>query len=394
MLSLTLVGGADRSEGARTTAEVPAAQARFTIGRDPACDWALPDRTLALSARHCEIVRTPAGPVLRDLSTNGTFVNGSASRMPGDHPLRDGDRIEAGPFTLKVSLTAAADEAATVELDLDLPARPPARAPAVDETAPLVMPAGRGRDPAAIDLAALAPPPADDLGLTRIRPAPRPAPAAAPVVPPPVVAAGSAPVPSAAPGRAPAAQAAPAVAAAPADWTEAFARGLGLPPQALAGQDPAQLAERLGRLARVSVEGLRRLLDQQARSRRRIGSRKQAELRSASPLRLAGGTDEALLALLATDPAGPVTQAVADLSQHQDQLLAAYRGAIQRLAEDLAPAALAGSVPGDDPARRWALYASLWQRLGLSTEDAPWPAGFVEAALLHLAAVYDQDGST
>lgn len=351
MLSLTLVGGADRSEGARTSARVPATQARFTIGRDPACDWALPDRTLALSARHCEIVRTPAGPVLRDLSTNGTFVNGSSSRMSGDHPLRDGDRIDAGPFTLKVGLVAG-----------------DAAVPPVDATAPLALPPGRGRDPAAIDLPARSPPPEDDLGLTRIRPAPRPSPPA----PAPVPA-----IPS----------------AAPADWIAALAQGLGLPAQALAGQDPAQLAEQLGRLTRASVDGLRQLLEQQARARRRIGSRKPAALRSASPLRLAGSTDEALRALLAADPAGPVAQAVADLSQHQDQLVAAYRGAMQRLAEDLAPAALAASVAGGDPARHWALYAGLWERLGLAAADAPWPAGFVEAALLHLAAAYDQDVS-
>lgn len=370
MLSLTLVGGADHSEGARTSARVPVAQARFTIGRDPACDWVLPDRTLALSARHCEIVRTPAGPVLRDLSTNGTFVNGAASRMAGDHPLRDGDRIVAGPFTLTVSLVAA-DAAAPVPLDRDRPAAPAARAPAVDDTAPLVMPPGRGRDPAAIDLPARPPPPDDDLGLTRIRPAPRPSP------------------PAPAPAPVPAIPAIPA--AAPAAWIAALAQGLGLPPQALAGQDPAQLAEQLGRLTRASVEGLRQLLEQQAHARRRIGSRKPAALRSASPLRLAGSTDEALLALLAADPADPVAQAVADLSRHQDQLVAACRGAIQRLAEDLAPAALASSVPGGDPARHWALYAGLWQRLGLAAEGAPWPAGFVEAALLHLAAAYDQD---
>lgn len=390
MLSLTLVGGADRSEGARTSARVPPAQARFTIGRDPACDWALPDRTLALSARHCEIVRTTAGPLLRDLSTNGTFINGSAARMPADHPLRDGDRIEAGPFTFLVSLKsalAAAPAPADAGIDLDLPTGPGALTPSVEDTAPLVMPApARGRDPAAVAMAALPPaPPADDLGLTRIRPAPASAPKPAP--PPPAM---MPPPPAVAPAPAPAALA----AGASADWLPALARGLGVPPAALAGQDPTQLAEQLGRLTRVSVEGLRKLLDQQARSRRRIGSRKQAELRSASPLRLAGGTDEALLALLAADPTAPVTQAVADLAQHQDQLLGAYRGAIQRLAEDLAPAALAGTVPADDPARRWALYANLWQRLGLTAEDAPWPAGFVEAALLHLAASYDQDPST
>jgi type VI secretion system protein ImpI len=374
MLSLTLVGGADRS--AHTTMQMPQAQARLTIGRDPACDWALPDRTLALSARHCEIVRSPTGPVLRDLSTNGTFLNGATVRLPADHPLRDGDRFEAGPFTFQVAIDVQRAAAGPAAMEA------PITSPAVHAPTPAASP--RGRDPAAMAAAMPLPPmPAEeDLGLTRIRPAP---------------AAASRPTPAPARVQAqPAAVVPPAPAAAAveptivADWLPALARGLGLPPQALAGRDAVQLAEQLGRLTRISVEGMQKLLEQQSRTRRRIGSRKQAELKAASPLRLAGSIDEVLLALLAADPAAPVQQAVADLSRHHDDLLAAYRGAMQRLAEDLTPDALTSSLPGDDPARRWALYAALWQRLGLTVDDAPWTAGFVEAALLHLAAAYDQ----
>ncbi|MBT9487374.1 MAG: type VI secretion system-associated FHA domain protein TagH [Rubrivivax sp.] len=399
MLSLKLVGGVARADGARTTAEVPPAQPRYTIGRDPACDWALPDRTLALSARHCEIVQTPTGPLLRDLSTNGTFVNDASTRLLDDHLLRHGDRFDAGPFSFEVSVVAGVTAA---DLDLSAPSAPALRSPAVDETAPLVaMP--RGRDPAAVAAAALPPPAADaDLGLTRIRPAPRPAaapavPAAMPVPPPsamsaplpaPIPAPASAPVP--APMPVPAPVAVPTGAGADA-WRAALAQGLGVPAHSLAGQDPLLLAQQLGALARASVDSLRSLLEQQSRSRRRIGSRRQAALRAASPLQLADSSEAALLALLASTPGPAMAQATADLARHQDQLLAAYRGAVQRLAEDLAPATLAQSLPGADAARHWALYGTLWQRLGLVSDDAPWPAGMVEAALLHLAAAYDQD---
>lgn len=380
MLSLKLVGGAARADGARTTAEVPPTQPRYTIGRDPACDWALPDRTLALSARHCEIVQTASGALLRDLSTNGTFVNDASTRLLDDHVLRHGDRFDAGPFSFEVSVVAGA---VVADLDLSAPGAPALRSPAVDETAPLVaMP--RGRDPAAVAAAALPPAAADaDLGLTRIRPAPRAA--AAPVAQAPV------PVPPApVPAPAPAPVAAPTTTATD-DWRVALAQGLGVPAQSLAGQDPVVLAQQLGALARASVDGLRSLLEQQARLRRRIGSRRQVALRAASPLQLADSTEAALLALLAGAPGPAMAQAAADLARHQEQLLAAYRGAVQRLAEDLAPTTLAQALPGADAARHWALYGTLWQRLGLVADDAPWPAGMVEAALLHLAAAYDQD---
>lgn len=379
MLSLKLVGGAARADGARTTADVPPTQPRYTIGRDPACDWALPDRTLALSARHCEIVQTAAGALLRDLSTNGTFVNDASTRLLDDHVLRHGDRFDAGPFTFEVQLVAGASMA---DLDLSAPAAPAPRSPAVDETAPLVaMP--RGRDPAAVAAAAMPPElPDADLGLTRIRPAPRAAakaavPAAAPVPP-------LAPVPPPVPVAAP-------TTAATDDWRAALALGLGVPAASLAGQDPNMLAQQLGALVRASVDSLRSLLEQQAKARRRIGSRRQAALRAASPLQLADSTEAAVLALLAGAPGPAMAQATADLARHQDQLLTAYRGAVQRLAEDLAPATLAQAVPDADAARHWALYGTLWQRLGLVADDAPWPAGMVEAALLHLAAAYDQD---
>lgn len=380
MLSLKLVGGAARADGARTTADVPRTQARYTIGRDPACDWALPDRTLALSARHCEIVQTASGALLRDLSTNGTFVNDASTRLLDDHVLRHGDRFDAGPFTFEVSVVAGA---VLADLDLSAPAASAPRSPAVDETAPLVaMP--RGRDPAAVAAAAMPPAAAEaDLGLTRIRPAPRAAagPVAQALVPVP-------PAPVPAPAPAPAAL--PTTSAAD-DWRAALAQGLGVPAQSLAGQDPAVLAQQLGSLVRASVDSLRSLLEQQAKTRRRIGSRRQAALRAASPLQLAESTEAALLALLAGAPGPAMAQATADLARHQDQLLAAYRGAVQRLAEDLAPTTLAQAQPGADAARHWALYGTLWQRLGLAADDAPWPAGMVEAALLHLAAAYDQD---
>ena len=63
------------------------------IGRDQHLDWALPDPSRAVSGRHCEIRYRDNAYWLRDISTNGTFVNGE--RVDSEH-LRDGDQVTIG----------------------------------------------------------------------------------------------------------------------------------------------------------------------------------------------------------------------------------------------------------------------------------------------------------
>jgi ABC-type multidrug transport system ATPase subunit/pSer/pThr/pTyr-binding forkhead associated (FHA) protein len=63
---------------------------QWVIGRAPDCDIVVNDPQV--SARHCQLIRTEAGWLLRDLgSTNGTFVNGV--RIHGTVTVRPGDRI-------------------------------------------------------------------------------------------------------------------------------------------------------------------------------------------------------------------------------------------------------------------------------------------------------------
>jgi type VI secretion system protein ImpI len=471
MLSLKLIKGADHAEGVKPEAQVSDKQIRFVIGRDPSCDWQIPDRTLAVSGRHCEILFATPDPVLRDVSTNGTFVNGAAQRISGDHPLRDGDLISMGPYQVSVTLTRAEspstpapatprpDDKTTFQphaATLDpvglraaigagqAAAKPPQRA------------AGRGGDPAAMLLTPSsaraadpappmpsATPPGDEAtpsSLTIIRPAPKPAargavkpptgPAAAAALPPlpplppadatipitiaPAAAADPGPTPAAAPGQA---ASSPwlstsaddtshlAPAARPGDDVDLLrhlADGLGVPYAALADRDPAELAGQLGALTRIAVGSLRQLIEQQARARRQLRSRQQTifRARESNPLRFAPTVEDALLSLLAApaDAKGQLQQVCTDLGIHHEKLLEAFRGASQRLGEELDPRSLERAIPGDTPAgsaaqtarkaRLWDLYSALWQSLGQAA-DQPWSEGFAEAALLQLTAAYD-----
>lgn len=408
MFSLRIVKGADLAEGVLTETQLPESFTRFGVGRDPANHWPIPDRTLAISARHCEFVAAGSRVLLRDLSTNGTFVNGAPQRLACEHVLKDGDRIELGPYTIQVhghGTHAGQDNARDADVTVHLPPPPaPARAPAVDATTPL-----RGGDPAAM-LAAMAggpaprvglteilrnAPPAEDskLAITKIRMAPKPGEAVAEA---PVAAA---PVPTAAPAPAPVPVPTPlAPAHAPSDpLLAALAQGLGLHAGALAGREPAQAALQVAQLARAGVVALRQLLDQQAQSRRQLGSHAPAlvPVRDISPLRRASSTEAALVALLAPTADGEATlqRTGLDLAAHQHRLLDAFRGAAERLGEVMAPASLEkalGERTGMAPAAQlWELYTQLWHDMGLAP-GLPWQQGFIDAALLHLATAYDE----
>jgi type VI secretion system protein ImpI len=380
MWSLKVIKGAELADKLVPEVRLPEPLTRFLIGRDPGNAWPIVDRTLAISARHCEIVATPHGPALRDLSTNGTFVNDAATRMDGDFVLRDGDRFELGPFLIAVSGPPMPPRPAVVK---PAAAALPPRTPGVMETAPR-----RGGDPAAMlaaggyekvgltEILRVAAP-ADDAGLdmTRIR----------------VVQAGAVPAkssPSLAPAPVPAPVAPPA--AAPTALAEALARGLGVPVSALPEHDPLRLAEQLAAAARASAVALRQLLEVQALARRNLGSRAQAAPGpEAHPLRKAASAEAALLA--AASPAQLLEEAAAAARAHDERLLQAFAAASKRLAQQLSPASLKAGVP-DVPQpsadQYWTAYEAVWDNLGLAPGQ-PWVQGFAEAARLHLGAALD-----
>lgn len=382
MFLLKLVRGLERAAGVRTLAQVPPRQARFVIGRDPKCDWPIPDRELALSARHCEIVHANGQQVLRDLSTNGTFINGSRKRLSGDHVLRHGDRIAFGSYLVEVTHVADAEDGAAPATPARTRLRP------------------RGGDPAATvgtdwqQPEALGPAPSLEMtsGFTRI---------SKPWLDTSTEAQGSvfATVPNVRPSGfedtgASVAAASPAALDAAGEMLRALAAGLGVAPEALAGRAPAEAAHRVARLLRVAVFALHHQLALQSRQMRELGSRAGAELAgsASAPLRRAAGPQEAVGALLAAGSEGEamVVRAHGELGQHTQRILAAFENTCQRLAEQLDPATLAQIAPaGDDAALLWQTYGALWQALGFGA-GKPWAEGYVDAAFMHLATAYDQ----
>src|SRR5437763_13718142 len=93
------------SEGTRTIAALQGPL--IVIGRGS-------DATVVLkhddvSRKHASVEITAEGLVVRDLSTNGTFVEGK--RVAGPQPLPFGEPVKIGPFQLRFRLPGRAEKA-------------------------------------------------------------------------------------------------------------------------------------------------------------------------------------------------------------------------------------------------------------------------------------------
>ncbi len=270
MWKLTIVKGGELAEKLLAEWPLPQPLNRVTLGRDPASNWLIADRTLAISAHHCEIVDSALGPVLRDLSTNGTFVNGATSRLMGEHLLRDGDRLELGPFHMLVSGPPMPPRPAVVSTYPSM-GLTHARSQAVHVTAPqrggdpaAMLAHGGGRQQPGLTEILLAAPPTVDSGLdmTRIREVPPSPKALSAGQSAPVVGPVPAPVPAFNPNP-PEPTHAKAVPPLATDLAQALARGLGVPVSALEGQELLVLVESLAAAARAAHTALRPFIREQ-----------------------------------------------------------------------------------------------------------------------------------
>ena len=81
------------------------------IGRGVDNDWVLSDPERFLSSKHCQISGEGSRYFLTDLSTNGTFVNGSSEPVGRGSriALNDGDCFDVGEYRFKVTFEQQAD---------------------------------------------------------------------------------------------------------------------------------------------------------------------------------------------------------------------------------------------------------------------------------------------
>jgi type VI secretion system FHA domain protein len=82
-----------------------------SIGRAPDNDWILPDSKRIVSGHHCEIEYRGGGYWIKDISTNGVFVNDAETPASETGPveLTDGDRLRLGDYEIVVSVDKRTD---------------------------------------------------------------------------------------------------------------------------------------------------------------------------------------------------------------------------------------------------------------------------------------------
>ena len=81
------------------------------IGRHDSNDWVLRDTDRFVSGRHAEIEHRGGNWWVRDLSTNGTFINDSEQPLGAQHvhQLENGDRIRIGGYDIQVEISGGND---------------------------------------------------------------------------------------------------------------------------------------------------------------------------------------------------------------------------------------------------------------------------------------------
>jgi type VI secretion system protein ImpI len=404
----------------------------FDFGRDQHLDWTLPDRNRVVSGKHCEIRFYDNAYWLTDISTNGTFLNGSAKRLQSPYRLNDGDRLAAGDYILAVSITlpqavlqpgpAALQDApppANTTVGGSLWDAPRAAPPPIDarDLAPHLPDAYRAAD--FLQQAAYVPPVFEAPAVRKPQPFVAPAPAQAdpwgfrsdiapqPVVPDaePVYEAHPQRLPPVAVGPAPPAgqpdpRPAPAVAITnDNEYIRRFAAGAGIPEELLANMPAGELAQQSGQLLQLACMHIMAMLHARAEAKTlsRSGKRTMIKASDNNPLKFMPTAEEALCVMFGPktkgylDAKSAIDSAFADLKMHQIASLAAMQAAVTQLFDDLSPEAIAKSaeakkslLPGGK-SKQWDTYAERW-----ATKAGRREHGMLGAYLELFAEQYDK----
>jgi predicted component of type VI protein secretion system len=329
------------------------------IGRHTTNDWVLRDPERYVSGRHAEIEHRGGAWLLRDTSTNGTFVNASDEALGPDrlHELSNGDRFRIGEYEIEVEITGGNDfpakESAPVsQTDLD----------SSFEVKSYISTGRREREAQA----------------ARVRPEAPPRPLAAPQVPPPP------PQPHVPRGR---------------DDQElwpglaALCRGAGIDPIALPAEVRGTALQQAGQLLRETFVGFSELARTRADFASEFGISSGARRRDATASFTQIAAVEQILEMVLAGRGPGDSRAIDEIRtqfartrNHEIAMAAALREALAAVFEKLNPEILEeqlgrraqGVVGADLQARLWNRYQELF-RATIQSGEAGLPAVFLVA---------------
>lgn len=354
--------------GAPASIQVP--QSGLQVGRRSGMGWVLPDASRHISGHHFDVCFQDGGWWLRDVSTNGTFLQGSRHRLDGLCRLEHGTRFQVGPYVIVALL-----DARQMSHGMN-PASLPSYGGAVF--------AQEDDDPWAVESGA---------GLVSVDPLPLSRPAQQPDFAQDFLAF-PAPPPAAAP-ETPAAAPTPPTAGAAA-ILRAFCEGAQLPPDLASGVDPEDLARSLGQAIRAASTEIALALRIRALAQQfvRVGERSIPAVSDNNPLKFLPDPAEIIQAMFLHPRAGflggpaALEDALRDLRQHQTALFAALQPALMQLLGDLAPESVEAACDGtrfngNRKSRAWEVFVQRWD-----AKTAPHENGILDEFITHFASAY------
>jgi type VI secretion system protein ImpI len=422
------------------------------IGRDQHLDWSLPDAKRFVSGRHCEIKYQSGDYLLVDVSTNGTFVNGSSARVQSPYRLKQGDQLQIGDYLISVAITGQPGRSSP-DHDSDA-ARPKIDRPASydslwgdagDDIAPPIDPRdlrpqgkstpvygdflSRAVDAPRISEAAQFVPVEPEMDWAPVvkKPAPReeaprapeprrrataddspwgappetPSPHPTVQVEPPTAAA--APLPSP-PAPSPIGGAQPRTVDKDDAMLAAFAAAAGLPLEALSHRSPEEIGAVLGRFVLTVTDELQKLLQARVEAKRLARSSEHTLIQPQenNPLKFTPGPQDALRIMFGPptrsylDANKAITAGFADLQRHQVQTYSAMQQAVKSIVESLDPETLEKDAPKPQgPASLFkARKAQLWDAYvaawrGMTKGQ---PEGIIGRFMFLFGSFYDRAG--
>lgn len=382
-------------DGGPVSIRVP--ETGIQVGRRSGMDWVLPDASRYISGHHFDVSFDGTRWWLRDLSTNGTFLQGHHHRLNGPHALTNGDRFEVGHYII-VAVFDVPEDAGAID-PASLPQHHVARpvhedvsgdpwaigGPVEPIDVALVSVARRGPE-FANDFVAFSDPVLSELGLDHVL-APQPVqppmvpdadPGASPFGPPDAALPAAAPPVPKPPARK--TKAAAVVSDAPvtpidqAGFVRGFCRGAGLPDDVAANLDPEQFGQTLGEAMRAAATQIMAALHDRSAARHftRSGERTMRGATDNNPLKFLPNPEQAIEALFLKPRAGFLTgaagldEALDDLRRHQAAVFAALQPALIDLLKDLDPDSIEAEIKGGGPlggnrkARAWDGFVARW----------------------------------
>jgi len=350
-----------------------------SIGRAPENTLVLLDPDRKISRTHATVAYRDGTYVLRD---QGSVVPVIVNQQPLGHgreaPLKGGDELRIGAYTLAVASDAAAQPAVPAATAPGL-AAPAAAEPVRNASAPMAepvlswasdAPAAPGEGITTIFVSAAEHGGAAGAGTDRAPAPPAPATSAAP--------------PSAAPASAPAAP----VAAAPVaneELLRALLAGAGLRDVEIPGGLTPQLMHQLGQLLHEATRALLDLLAARASTKREVRADMTVIVAADNnPLKFAPNMEAALTHLLVPrgrgfmPPVRAVTDAYDDLRSHQQGFMAGMRAALavvlarfdpNDLEKRLSEHSMVDSfLPTNRKAKLWDLFGQVYGEISKEAE--------------------------